>query len=446
MHDAIARLPALLRREAARAGGAAFVACLALPLALLHARALAEILIACIDVLFLGHSLLTRRSSWLHSGFSRAAGLWWLWLCLCSAMSGAGLLLAVLAIRLPVLAVALGDWVLAGADVSQRRRRQAVWLAVAASAGWIALESWQQYLTGTNLFGDARWSDGALTGPFFKPRAGPAFILVFFPALLPPVMRLLAWPGWRPRAGGVALAVAAVLTMVLIGQRMPTLLMMFGLGVCALLIPRLRLALCAAAGAGLALLAATPWVSPATYAKLVGETSDQLGHFAQSAYGLVFVRAVTVGELRPWLGQGFDGFRRRCSLPSVMHGVRWLGVPDDQSGGLLACNIHPHNYYLEAFDNAGLPGLVLFAAMAWLALAPLARGLRREAAPPRLGCFLGVLVALWPIASTSAFTSMPNGGWVFLVLGLGFSLAPRMRERGKPIPVQIDLTKAGHPT
>ncbi len=284
-----------------------------------------------------------------------------------------------------------------------------------------------------------------------KPRAGPAFILVLFPALLPPVVRLLARPGWRQRAGGVGLAVAAALTMVLIGQRMPTLLMMFGLAVCALLTPRLRLALCAAAGAGLALLAATPWVSPATYAKLVGETTDQLGHFAQSAYGVVFVRAVNVGELRPWLGQGFDGFRRACSLPAVMHGVRWLGVADNHlNGGLLACNIHPHNYFLEAFDNAGLPGLLLFAAMAVLALARLARGLTQDAAPLRLGCFVGALVALWPVASTSALTSMPNGGWVFLVLGLGWSLAPSpargRRERGMPLPVQIGSTKGGHPT
>ena len=401
-------------------------ACLALPLALLHARAVAEILIACIDVLFLAHSLLTRRAAWLRSAFVRAAGLWWLWLCACSAIGSGGLLLALLAIRLPVLTVALGDWVLAGAGAAVGRRR-AVWFALAASAAWVALESWQQYLTGRNLFGDARWVDGALTGPFFKPRAGPAFILVFFPALLPPVMRLLARPGWRPRAGGVALASAAVLTMVLIGQRMPTLLMLLGLGVCALLTPRLRPALCAAAGAGLVLLAATPWVSPATYAKLVGETSDQLGHFAQSAYGLVFVRAVAVGLLHPWLGRGFDSFRRGCSLPAAMHGVRWLGVADDHlNGGLLACNIHPHNYYLEAFDNAGLPGLVLFAAMAALALTRLARGLTRDAAPLRLGCFVGALVALWPVASTSAFTSMPNGGWVFLILGLGMSLTPRM--------------------
>ncbi len=435
MQDATVRPLAFLRYAAPQAVRAAFFACLALPLALLHARAVAEILIACIDVLFLGHSLLTRHMAWRHGAFFAASCVWWLWLCLCSAVGSGGLLLAILAIRLPVLAIALGEWVLAGTDRAAERRRHAVWLTVAAAAAWVALESWQQTLTGTNLFGDTRWSDGALTGPFFKPRAGPAFILVFFPALLPPVMRLLARPGWRPRAGGIALAVAAALTMVLIGQRMPTMLMMFGLGVCALLTPRLRLPLCAAAGAGLALLAATPWVSPATYAKLVGQTSDQLGHFAQSAYGVVFVRAITVGELRPWLGQGFDGFRRACSLPAVMHGVAWLGVPDrHRNGGLLACNIHPHNYYLEAFDNAGLPGLVLFAAMTGLALARLAHGLKQDAAPLRLGCFVGALVALWPIASTSAFTSMPNGGWVFLVLGLGFSLAPRLalgkRERG----------------
>jgi O-antigen ligase len=379
-------------------------------------------LIAAIDVLFLVHVWAARDFAWMRRGFAVAAGAWWIWLAACSAIGTGGFLLGLLAVRLPLLSVALGDWALAGGR--GMRRRRILWLVLAASAAWIGVECWEQYLTGHNLFGQPRWGDGALTGPFNKPRAGPGFILLFFPALVPAVMVLLNRPSRRARVCGVALAGLAVLTMVLIGQRMPTVLMALGLVITALLLPRLRLVAAGAAGAGLVLLAATPVVSRPTYDKLVVQFGDQLRHFGQTDYGLIFVRAINVAQLHRWIGLGFDGFRRGCGEFWAAHGVAWLGIPTvGFNGGLAACNLHPHNYYLEAADNAGLPGLVLFTAMVVAALWTLGRGLWRAPDPLRVGLFVGALVALWPIASTSAFTSMPNGGWVFVMLGFGFSLA-----------------------
>jgi hypothetical protein len=37
--------------------------------------------------------------------------------------------------------------------------------------------------------------------------------------------------------------------------------------------------------------------------------------------------------------------------------------------------------------------------------------------------FAAILIQLWPFASTSAFTSMPMGGWFFLLLGWGLAEA-----------------------
>ncbi len=407
------------------AGQAAFAACLLLPLALLHARAVAEILIAAIDILFLARCAAARQTAWLRQPFMLAALGWWAWLSVCSAIGTGGLLMSLLAIRLPVLAMALGTWVLGGDTPRAAAARHATWVVLAVAFCWIGLQAWQQYLFGANLFGQPRWPDGALTGPFGKPRAGPAFILLFFPALLPWLARQAARPGPAPRMAATGMAMLAALTMVLIGQRMPTALMLLGLATTALLVPRLRLAMVAAAAAGAALVAALPWVSPAAAAKLVQETTLQMSHFGQSDYGLIFTRAITVAELHPWLGQGFDGFRRGCHDTAGMHGIAWLGIPTaGLNGGLAACNFHPHNYYLEALDNSGLPGLVLFTLMVAAAVARLSHGLQKRLAPLRAGLLVGAVVALWPVASTSAFTSMPNGGWVFLLLGLGFAAAP----------------------
>ncbi|MBV9782315.1 MAG: O-antigen ligase family protein, partial [Acidisphaera sp.] len=83
------------------------------------------------------------------------------------------------------------------------------------------------------------------------------------------------------------------------------------------------------------------------------------------------------------------------------------------------CNTHPHNFYLEAATSSGVPGLLLFAGMTvtWLVL--LGRSLNGNAV--RVGLFLTALLEAWPLASTSEFFSVPNVGWVFLMLGWGFA-------------------------
>ena len=409
------------RRIDAAAWRAGCAACLILPLALLHARAVAEMLIATADVAFVLHVWIRRDLAWLRQPFTRAAIAWWAWLVLCSALGTGGLLLGILAIRLPLLSCAAGEWLLVHGNAARRRRH--LWLVLAAAFAWIGLECWQQALTGSNMFGQPRWTDGALTGPFNKPRAGPAFILLFFPVLVPATLALLGGTGRGRRYLGLAPAVLGVATMVLIGQRMPNVLMVLGLGAIALLVPRLRWPVLAAGALGGVLLAALPMLSPATHNKLVLHFAEQMRHFATSDYGLIFVRAVGVAQLHPWFGLGFDGFKRGCADIWAMHGIGWLNIPDENlNGGMRACNLHPHNYYLEAADNAGWLGALLFALMVLTVLARLGRGTWRAPDGVRAGLFVGALVAFWPAASTSALTSMPNGGWVFLLLGLGFAV------------------------
>jgi hypothetical protein len=409
---------------------AATLCILGLPVALLHARAVAEMLIGATDALFLVHMWVSRQrdwvwaardGAWLSRGFVRAAAAWWLWLVLCSALGTGGLVLALVAFRLPLLAVAAGEWVLVAA-----RTRRWLWRVLAAAVGWIVLESWQQYLTGSNLFGHPPFGDGALTGPFNRPRAGPVLILTLFPVLVPAVA---AWVGsdrrWRQIVGALG-CMLCVATVPLIAQRMPTALLVLGLLLTGVLLPRLRAWAAAACLAGILLVAATPVLAPAGYHKLVVRTHEQVAHFATSAYGEIWVRALVIARQHPWLGLGFDGFRRGCSDPGAVQGLAVLGVTlADARQAQDACNIHPHNYYLEALDNGGLPLLVLFSIMMAAALWRLAGGWRSGLDPLRAGLLVGFILAAWPVASTSAFTSLPNAGWIFLLVGYGFAEASR---------------------
>ncbi len=62
-------------------------------------------------------------------------------------------------------------------------------MSVAACAIWVGLEFVHQFGAGQDLFGYKRGGDGELTGPFRKPRAGPALVRILFPVLVPPSPR-----------------------------------------------------------------------------------------------------------------------------------------------------------------------------------------------------------------------------------------------------------------
>ncbi len=413
------------------------IAVLALPPFLLHGRGIADGLIVVIAALFLARSAAARNWAWLRRGWVGVAAAWWGWLVLCSALAGpASLLQAVGVGRYLLLVAALEHWALHDARVRR-------WLLrlVQLAAAYIALQSLVQFAAGRNLFGHPRGADGELTGPYENPRAGAPLSRLLFPALLPPVARMLDRGWWL---AGAALAGGAVGITVLIGQRMPLLLTLLGLLVTALLLPRLRpVALSALVAAGL-LLAAASVVSPPAFARLVTKFSTQMAGFPDSHYGQIAARAVAVARANPVTGLGFDGFRRGCADPEYFQG--WKG---GEGGGAGICVQHPHNFYLQAAVEGGVPGLLLFSALALAWLRALGRGLRRgsrgRANPLRAGLFVAALLHLWPAASTSAFTSMPLSSWFFLLLGLGLAEAADYMQRPSPNPPRIACPTSSSP-
>jgi O-antigen ligase len=399
---------------------AATAATLALPLALFYSRTIADALLSAVAALFLLRCCLAADfSPFSRAAWFRWAAALWVWLLAASLLAGTqqSAEQAAVVVRLLLLALALEQWVLTPAQA----RRWLFWMFVTLAA-WMMLECWQQYLLGSNLAGYPRWADGALTGPFEKPRAGSAYIALFFPALLPLVMAGLGRPEAWARAGGVLLLIVGVATMLLIGQRMPALLMLLGLVACALLLPRFRVPMLLAILVGLLVLAATPVISPPTFQKLVLRFLEQMRDFPTSSYGLLYVRALVMLEAHPWLGLGVDGFRHACADPQYFHGLAALGVSEAEQGGLRGCSLHPHNYYLELATDGGVPGLVLFIGLVAAWFRRLARPLNSSTVLP-VALFVSVLVQLWPAASTTALFVLPTAGWVLLTVGWGLAEA-----------------------
>ena len=396
-----------------RTAALAFV--LLLPAFFFYGRAIADALLSLTALLFLAHSALNRDWRWTEKPWVRLSFLLWLLILISSIVSGRthSSLEALVLIRLFIFAAALESWVL-----SDTQSRAWLGISVAIAAAWLVLECWQQYLFGHNILGDARWPDGSLTGPFFKPRAGPQFLLVFFTGLMPLVVTLIQKPQWRTRIGGAVLLVFLVLTMILIGQRMPNLLMLFGLCLSALMIKRLRVPFALALLIGIITLIALPEISPPTYAKLVLKFTAQMSHFPRSPYGQLYTRAAVMVVAHPWLGFGFDGFRDFCSNPLYFHGFPALGIANADNGGMRGCNIHPHNYYWQIATSAGIPGLIIFLTMIGFWLTRMLRGLQAGNNDPRqIMLVVASAVILWPIASTSSLFTLSTAGWVFMTIG-----------------------------
>ncbi|MDE2343263.1 MAG: O-antigen ligase family protein [Betaproteobacteria bacterium] len=398
----------------------ALVAALAVPLGLLHAFVGAEICIGLVDLLFLVHSWHGRNFAWSQNVWFLLAASWWLWLLFCSTPlpwssfgtdGWRGFIQAFVIIRLILFTAALQSWIL----TTPKARRMA-WIMLALSCLWIGVESWQQYLTGRNIFGNPRFLDGSLTGPFWKPRAGALYSHLLYIAMLPVVLALLIRPGRWGRIMGTALVAFGVTTSVLIGQRMGVALTGMGLLIAGYFLRPMRLPLTLALAAGVVVVLATPIISPSTHNKLVGETERNLGDFIKSPYGEIFTVAANMGVQSPWHGWGYRSYRVSCLEPRFNTGLPTLGIGPTKAS-LGACNLHPQNYYLQAFCESGVPGLLLFIALMGMSTWKGMQGLWRTPDPLRVGLLIGVMNYTWPIASTDEFPTLYMLGWFFFFLG-----------------------------
>jgi len=420
-----------LRRGAKHHGilQVAIAATLLLPFALLYARSIADALLSIVALLFLVSRWTARDLTWLRPVHSRLAVIYWLWVLFCTALSGrmheVGEALAL--VRLFLFVAALEYWVLS--DSRHRRRLHYVIVAVAL---WVVVESWQQQLLGTNIFGYPRWGNGVLTGPLPTPRAGLTLQTLYFVAFLPPAMALISRPRLWPRLLGALLLIFTLLSMALIGQRMPMLLVILGYAVAGLVLPGFRWPMIIAFAALIAAVAVASVLLPAAYQTLVTVFLQRMEDFWSEHYAIIYQRAIVMIEAHPWLGFGFDGFRNHCDDPRYMRVLDWIPVTDIYE--LYSCTIHPHNYWLQIGTDSGLPGVALFAALSLAWLARIARGMTTPRGALQAAVFVTLCLTLWPIASTTSLFTVPNAGWLFLLIGWGLAeqcanqAAPELRK------------------
>ncbi len=412
------------------------IALLTLPIGLTLGPAVTEPCIALLIAALLASSAVQRDWHWASRPWFLFALAWWAWLLACSlpGIAAAGIwprwtLQALLTIRLPLCAAAI-------AVLLQTRPSLSRWLrgVIVLVFAYILAQLALQFLTGENLFGHKMRDNGLLTGPFDRPRAGPTLMHLFFPVLLPPVFWLLA----RGRLGtwaGTALLSLGVAAFLPIGQRMPVLLVGFGLTVAVLLQPVLRRTAIVAVFIASVVLAAGSIVFPPAQHRMAAFFATQMADFPNNHYGLIYTRAVAMATQHPWHGQGFAAFRTGCA--DSRYFTKLLDTQPTNAGGAEICVTHAHNLYLEALTDSGWPGLALFSLFALAVLITLwprrpVTSQEGGASPPvrdplQTALFIAALLHLWPLSAANAFTNPYMGVWFVLLLGWGLARAQTSR-------------------
>jgi O-antigen ligase len=391
-------------------------------LLLLFSRALADITIVLVSLVFLVRSFRQQEWTWLRYSWVRLALLFWAYLLfvnLPTSQLPQESFKAVLAfIRWPLFAAALAYWLIA-----KRRQQWLLLKSLSITALFVVLDTSWQYVFDVDWFGIERFSEERLTGPFRNPVPGTLMLRLWFIGLF--VVLFWHWLQTKPQRQIMAipfmLFVAVGFTFIT-GERMALLLLMVGIAivVMALIVEfsQYRRELAMSIGTILLAVVMVTVADPVMMQRSILSIGEKLSDFTESDYGQVFNAAWQVWQTHFWFGVGLDNYQLVC----------------DQMGMLKAAKMqctHPHNLYLELGTETGMVGMTLFVVL----LLALYREALSQAVHARAWLHMSLsaavlTVSFWPLSGGISLLS----NWVAALvwLGVGWVLA----VSGAPLQVQ----------
>jgi O-antigen ligase len=393
----------------------AFVAAMAMPWLLVVSRAGMDIAGGIIGLAFLWHSARSRDWQWTRTPLFRLSLLLWAWLVLVvtplAYAPQESLVAALTFIRFPLMLMALICWVLVAPAA-----RNLVAMSVLAVVVLVAVDVLWQYMTGVSLSGQPIPGGNRLTGPFDNPKAG-----LLMAKLLPPVLALafvaaMQRGGWKSYLPAVAVMLGVMLTLVLTGDISATLGAGLALGVATLIVfwrlPNWRLPCTWVVIVGLALTVLLGLTQTSVQARF-WRGYDGITGYEQSDYGVISQGAKEIAAAHSLHGVGIKNFR------NLSHDIEYQGEP-------FAAR-HPHNFYLEWWVEAGIPGLLGFIALVLILLREALLNLRQASREQVIlsGIALGMVVQhFFPLLGTQSFFNNWASMLIWFPLGLAFASLP----------------------
>ena len=371
-----------------------------------------EFVMGAVAALFLLHSWRTSDFAWAKQGwFVCLLALWAFSLgrTLLGLSPITSDLIALHWIHFPIYAAALATWIL-----PDEKSRRLLLAATIATVAFYTADCLLQFFVGRDIIGRPMYGD-RLTGVFKKPGVGTEIAWLFLPAVLG------LWQMGRGIAAA-ALAVASVLVVVLIGDRMGMLLVIAEAFLVALMMRRLRKPALIALPLIALLGGAAIYLRPSIYQRQVVSTYDVVidvvSHADRSPYGVVFDTAFKMAGDHWLLGVGVHNYQAACV--DERYGPHLVG-PDQ----LERCQGHPHNNYLQWLTENGAIGLALYCAFAVLILRRVAQSFPGNR-DNLIFCGLVASLAMrfWPLAAGTNFYSSWSAEPLFLMVGWTLAYRP----------------------
>lgn len=326
-----------------------------LPLLLLFSRAIADVTVLLVGLIFLLRSYQINDWRWTkHLWFKPSIGFWLYLLLVNTPLSidiSDSLIHAFAYIRWPLFAAALAYWLL-----NNEQNQHNLLIALLFVSFLIMADTSLQYFTGQDLLGHTTPTSTRLTGPYSRPIPGimllrVLFIGMFAAIMLPPISNA----NYRLKFILSMICIGLVF-MFITGERMALMLFVSGSVViaCGLLFTtKVCIAKTVIGIIGAVSLCCMLFIiAPETAERSIFSIATKLNNFTHSDYGVVFRAAYIAWQENIVFGSGFHTYKTICENLGV------LAILGKEWG--MQCS-HPHNLYLQIAAETGLIGLFLFS-------------------------------------------------------------------------------------
>jgi len=390
-----------------------------LPLLLIFSRAIADITIVLISILFFYYSFKKIGWGWLKEKWFFFA-LFFSAYCLTinsalSIDSAETFAYAFFFLRWPIFSMALAYWIL-----SDLRSFKKFIISLTLLLLFIIFDTWWQFFFEQDLFGFEKFNENRLTGPFKdNPEVGTWLAKL---VLLPPLL-LILYDKYKLQIHQNYLTYAffiistiVFLTIFITGERMQLLLILasilivfFGL-ISEKIFSLKKISFLLLISISVILIFSTTF--PETTQRAFYSTIEKIINWRSSDYALVWQSAYDVWMQSPLFGVGLHKYREAC----VNLGI--YGTSHLNAIGSGVC-FHPHNISLQLLSETGIFGFIIFYLMVfYLAISSLKIYFKNSLWLSFALTFNIIFTCFLPIASSTSFFSNKYGAIIWLLIGV----------------------------
>ena len=323
-----------------------------LPLLIPFSRAIADITIILVSILFIIHCYVYNQWEWIRLKWVKLAAIFWLY-CLIivtplSVNTHDSFMYSIFFLRWPIFALALCFWIFNNKE-SIKNFLYALFIVIL----FLIVDSWWQYFFDYDLLGKEKFSLDRLTGPFRRPHIGMWITKL---SLFIPFLFLIRRFDFFSFNKFITLFLIIFLTVFISGERMALILVFLTIFIYLFgqyLDQKISLKKIILFLFFLSIFIISFYFYDQTiFNRSVLSLIQKIQNWRGSDYGLVWESAYLVWMKSPYFGSGFHSYREVCES-LLIYGT----VANPAGPGVC---FHPHNITLELLAELGIIGFILF--------------------------------------------------------------------------------------